>query len=99
MKDNPLSDDQKQELDAALERGTAFEELVRAKGWEFVKNYVASKIQSFANKAITEGFKNQEDYQYERGQVQGLRTLLGHIESAIRTLEDKRKENKEVPKE
>ena len=93
-----MDNQQKQQLEEAkkekLIRGAAFEGLIRGDGWKFIKGYIENKIKSFANEAIGTGFKDMEKYQYERGVVDGLRKLLGEIDSSIKLLEDERKKAK-----
>lgn len=79
------------DLEESLARGGAFEAMVREKGWELVSAYIQNQIRIFTTKAIKEGFKNMEEYSYERGLVEGLRRLLGNIESSLNQLEEYRK--------
>jgi len=95
MEDNNNQSDQvKKALNEKLERAVAFEELIRVKGWEFVKAYIENQIRAFANKAILEGFKSMDEYQFERGLVTGLRRLIGEIEGDLNTLENERQKAK-----
>ena len=84
----------KEALDATLERAGAFEVLVNQKGWEYLKAYIENQIRSFANKAILEGFKDMEDYQFERGMVTGLQRLIGEVDSNLNTLKNEREKTK-----
>lgn len=75
-----------------LEEAGSYEQLVRIKGFVWMKSYVEGKLKAFANKALLEGFKSMEEYREEKGKVNGLRDLLGHIENSLQVLEAYRKE-------
>ena len=76
----------KEALDEALERGTAFNELTHHRGWALVSTYIQNRIQTFATRAIKDGFKSMEEYQLERGEVNGLRKLLAEVNSSVELL-------------
>jgi hypothetical protein len=84
------SEEQKQEYQASLERAWAFEELIRTKGWGFVKSFYQVKIQSFANSLLMSD-KPIEEFANERHELIGIRKLLGWIDNDLKTLEDDRK--------
>lgn len=77
-------------LKESMQKGVAYEEMVRSKGWEMVKAYIEGQIRSFANEAIVTGFKNMDDYSFKRGIVTGMRQVLGEIQSSLKVLEDER---------
>lgn len=83
-------------MEASLERGQAFEELIRTKGWGFVKAWYQAKIQQFASSLLIEGNKNIEEFEKERRELMGIRALLGWIENDIKTLEDKIENDKKT---
>jgi hypothetical protein len=82
-------------LNEMLERGSAFEELVRIRGWEYITAYIQNQIRLFTNKALIEGFKNQEEYQYSRGFVAGLRALMGEVDSTLQQTRNEVEKNKQ----
>lgn len=73
-----------------LEQGVAFEDLIRTKGWEFVKSYYQLKVQSFATQILVSE-KPISEFEAERHQLVGLRNLLGYIDTSIKLLENERK--------
>lgn len=73
-----------------LEQAVAFEELVRTKGWDFVKAYYQTKVQGLATMILTSD-KPMEEFESERQQVIGLRNLIGFIDDALNFLNDERK--------
>lgn len=74
-----------------LERGELFRVLINAPAWQPIRSYVENMIQAFSNRAINAGFKDMEEYAYERGKVQGLVGMMSEIDTAIRLLEEERK--------
>lgn len=76
-----------------LEQAGLIESLVATKGWEFVKKYIADRIQQFSNRAIIDGFKSMDEYQFYRGEVSGLRTLLVEIENNLTNLKTYREQH------
>ena len=89
-----LSKEQEASLNQLLEKAGAYEQMVNAKGWEWLKKYAETKIQSFANEAILSGYKSLEEYNLARGKVLGIRELLSEVTSALDHLEKYREENK-----
>lgn len=82
-------------LKQATQKGVVYEELVRSKGWEFIKAYIENQIKTFANEAIITGFKDHNDYLLKRGIVVGMRSILGEVQSSLKTLEDERKKTRQ----
>jgi len=78
------------EQEQSLMEGDILEQLSTTKGWEWITNYISDKIQQFTNRAIINGFKNQEDYQFYRGEVSGLRSLLVEVENSLLNLKNYR---------
>lgn len=74
----------------SLQRGEAFEVLIKEKGWEYIKSYFQSKIQAFANSLLVEDNKQISDFENERREIIGLKKLLGFIDNDIKILEDDR---------
>lgn len=67
----------------ALEKAGAYEVMTGSKGWEKVMNHIQEQITNFTNRAIVDGFKTIEDYQYSRGYVNGLRELLVEVQASL----------------
>ena len=84
---NPVIDASLQE---AMARGQSFEVITNTEGWGYIKAYIENAIQSFATKAIKDGFTSFDEYQLERGKVLGLNSLLANIENDLRILNDQR---------
>jgi hypothetical protein len=84
--------DNKLELEM-LEKAGAFEELIRTKGWEYIKNYIEEQIKDFANISIINGYKSIEDFNFARGQIVALRQILVEIESQLRNLNNYREQH------
>jgi hypothetical protein len=89
---------QDQSLQDSLVRGSAFEELIRTKGWEFVKAYYQSKVQQLASGLLLNDKKEIGEFENERRELIGLRKVLGMIESDIEILR-KHEKNTEPTKE
>jgi len=73
-----------------MEKAVAFEELVRTKGWGYIKAYAQDALNGFNVKAVKVGFKDMEEYQFERGRVAGIFSILNEVELALQTLQDER---------
>ncbi len=80
-----------------LERGNRYEVLTNQDGWKDVLEYVSMQVKAYANKSITEGFKNMEEYNLERGMVLGLQRLLGNVEYSIKEVRDERDRQSKQP--
>jgi hypothetical protein len=93
-----LESQQQEALEESLLRGASFEELIRTKGWEYVKAWYQKKIQLLASSLLLEDKKSIEEFEAERRELIGIRKLLGIIENDIQTLrkheEDKRSAKK-----
>lgn len=64
-----------------MDRGQAFEELIRTKGWGYVKAWYQAKIQKFATSILIGDNKPIQEFEDERRELMGLRKLLGMIEN------------------
>jgi hypothetical protein len=96
---NPQTEEQaNQSLNETKTRAAAFEELVRTKGWDYILTYIQNRLTLFTNTALGEGFKSMEQYQEHRGEVNGLRNLLGEVEETLRVGRTPKKTN-EQPKD
>jgi hypothetical protein len=92
--DKDLQEQSKRE---SLVRGEAFEELVRTKGWTFVKAYFENKVKALATSLLVED-KPITEYVGERYELVGLRKLFGYIEQDIKVLKDENKTPKPAAK-
>jgi hypothetical protein len=72
-----------------LERGEAFEELIRTRGWSFIKAWYQNKIQRFATSLLLSDKEAIETFEEERRELIGLRKIMGMIDSDIQVLHDK----------
>jgi len=93
MEEQALSKEQQEALEEALSRGQAFEELIRTKGWEYVKHWYQQKIQRFGTSLLLEDGKVITDFEDERRELIGLRKLFGVIDNDIKVLRDTNEKN------
>ena len=84
VKDPKLDDYYNQSLIA----GTAFGEMIQQNGWKYVQAIIDATIKNFTNKALINGFKDMEEYAFERGIVEGQRKILGEIEAALKVVKE-----------
>jgi hypothetical protein len=84
IKDPKLEEYRQQTLAA----GAAFNEMIQSNGWKYVTAVVDSTIKAFTTKALTQGFKDMETFNYERGKVEGQRLILSEVQSAIKELKE-----------
>lgn len=96
--ESKLSEEQQKEYQEALTRGSDLEEMVKSRGWEWVKKYFQARVQGLANGLLLEDKKPITDFDNERRELIGLRKLIGSIESDIKTVENDRQKNKPVTK-
>lgn len=75
----------------SLERAGALEQMTTTKGWEYVKAFIQNKIQTFANESIIKGYETLEEFNFHRGEVNGLRELIGEIDHSLQELHEYRK--------
>lgn len=85
--------------DEMLARATAFEEMIRTKGWEIIAGYIQERVKQFANEAIVTGFKSLDEYQHHRGRIEGLREIMIQVESDLEHLKKYREETKRPAKQ
>lgn len=78
-----LTDEQIEEKNARIARGVAYEDIVSTDGFKQIQAFVEDEVRRFGNDAIVTGFKTMEEYQVRRGRVEGLRSLLNSVQSAI----------------
>jgi len=90
--DSQLSNQQQQYLDETLKRAGAFEELVRTKGWEYVKSFYQNRVQALANGLLLSD-EPITKFEAERQELMGIRKLLSYIDSDLTILADFRKKN------
>lgn len=74
----------------SLARGEAFYELVRTRGWEFVKKYYEARLKALVTALIVNENPITE-YDNERRELVGIRKLFGYIESDLHTLDEQQK--------
>lgn len=84
-----MEDLQKEALEELYLKQGAFEELIRVRGWEYIKAYVENNVRTFSTKAIKKGFKDEKELEYERGVVNGMLRL---VEQVNETLEQAKRE-------
>jgi hypothetical protein len=86
--DNNQAEIQQKELEETLSRGQAFEELIRTKGWEYVKAWYQNKVQYLASALLLEDERPTIEFESVRRELIGVRKLLGFIENDIKALHD-----------
>jgi len=77
-----------------LERGEAFEELIRTRGWAFIKSWYQNKIQRFGTLLLLSDKEKIETFEEERRELIGLRKIMGMIDNDIQVLHDKIEKDK-----
>jgi hypothetical protein len=82
-----------QAFDELLKRATAFEEMARTEGWEYVKAYYQNLIKAFINDLLTKD-EPVASYENHRQELKGLAKLFGLIDSDLQQLEKYRNEQK-----
>lgn len=87
-------DKQQQAYQEILERGEAFEELIRTRGWGFIKAWYQNKIQRFASSLLLKDSEKIETFEEERRELIGLRKIMGMIDNDIQVLHDKIEKDK-----
>jgi len=87
-----------QALQDSLVRGSAFEELIRTKGWEFVKAWYQAKVQYLATELLMNDKKQMAEFENERRELMGIRKLLGFVDNDIRILRKHEENNKRSAK-
>lgn len=82
----PQDKAQQEALQESLQRGEAFEELIRTKGWSYVQQFYQNKIKHFASDLLINEKKDIAEFEAERRELIGLRRVLGMIENDIEVL-------------
>lgn len=75
-------------MKASLERGSAFEVLIRTKGWDYIKLWYQGKVQVLASALLLQEEKSIDEFEPERRELIGLRKLLGMVDGDIKALND-----------
>lgn len=86
-------------MEESLQRGQAFEELIRSKGWELVKGWYQNKIQHFATSLLIGDQKGIVEFENERRELIGLRKLFGLIDNDLKVLREENEKAKRPTKE
>lgn len=89
-----VDNQQKQSLNEELERASAFEELIRTKGWEFILAYFQNRLQRFTTDILNQEDKDLSEFEGERRELMALRKLFGTVNSSIETLKNEREKGK-----
>ena len=93
---NNQSPAQQEALAETLSRGSAFEETIRTKGWEYIRAYYQAKIQQFASALLLESDKPILEFENDRRELIGIRNLLGMVENDIKVLHDQIENDKKT---
>jgi hypothetical protein len=94
LQEENLSQEQKEAYQQALIRGSAFEELIRTQGWEYVKKYYEARVQQFANNMLLQDRVSIAQFEAERWEIIGIRKLFNMIENDIKAVEMDREKAK-----
>jgi hypothetical protein len=86
-----VANDQRAFKNERLERGSAFEGMIRTDGWKHIQSFIENSVRDFANRAILTGFADDKTFNFERGKVFGMRMILSEIEASVALLENERK--------
>lgn len=87
-----LTNEQKHYQDDLLKRATAYEEMVRVKGWEHLRENFENRLKKFVNGLLVSE-EPIEKFESERREIMGIRKLLASIDSDLQSLERFRKGN------
>ena len=93
-----LSPDQKQAKHEQLERGAAFEELIRSNGWKLIQGYYQNRVVALTNGILAASDRAISEFEDERRELVGIKKLFAHIDSDIKALENERNTNKPTTK-
>lgn len=86
-----MDNKQQEAKDELINKGAAYDELTRMKGWEYTKEYTRQKLAAFTNRALLgPGFASMEEYREARGEVNGLRNYIADIEHAMKIFHEER---------
>lgn len=77
-------------LQETIQRGSEMEVLVNFHGWAYIQSYIENSVKAFSNRAIKEGFKDLNEFNYERGRIMGMLSITAQIENDLRILKDER---------
>lgn len=92
MEDSKQQEARDQALHDELERAGAFEEMVRTKGWEYLKAYYLNQVQQLANDLLLSPEEPIEKLEGRRQRLVGLRQLMAEVDSSLDTLKRYREE-------
>jgi hypothetical protein len=85
-----LTEEQRQALDDQLKRATAFEEMIRTKGWEYLKAYYQAEVQGLATGLLVSEHPIVE-FENKRREIIGIRKLMSLVDSDLNMLANFRK--------
>jgi hypothetical protein len=88
MDKKELTQEQQEYLAAQRERGLAFDEMVRTKGYEMLKNLITQRTTAFSVEVLNGQFKNMEELNLERGMVLGMNTIIRTIENDMESVRE-----------
>lgn len=83
---------QEKYLDEALKRAGAFEEMINTQGWEHVKSWYQARLAVFINDTLGDSSKPLADFESERSELAGIKSLLSLIDGDLETLRKFREE-------
>lgn len=78
------------------EKFGAFEELIRTKGWEYIKAYYLTKVQDFTTKILTGGDIDINQFEGERQQLIGINKLLLEVTTVLDNGKRRKEQDKRV---
>jgi len=87
--DNQLNEVQQQALNETLEAGSAFEELIRTKGFELLKGRYEQMLRTFVNNLMNSD-QPIETFESERQRLVGIKQLFSNIESTLEVTRNER---------
>lgn len=77
-----------------MERGEAFEELIRTRGWGYIKAWYQNRIQQLASALLLDDKKDISTFENDRRELIGLRKIIGMIDNDIQVLHEKIEKDK-----
>ena|SRR3990167_11471086 len=89
-----IAEQQKAYLEAAVEEGSVFEDMIRHKGWKMILANYQNQLKAFINELILTD-KPIADFELKRQELKGLQRLIINIDNSIKVAVDERKKQQE----
>lgn len=87
----------KEYLEAAIEEGSVFEDMVKHQGWKMILANYQNQLRVFINDLMLND-KPIVEYEFKRRELMGLQKLITNIDHSIKVAIDERRKESEKPK-